>query len=112
MNLFISQMYFITIKDAFVYDSISLDTLKVTLYPMYNIIFLDDILLIVFHMITIFEYYFRYTSVMYWLSSAIYNRLFLQYILLDSTLLCNLFLLHPILKHPYPTVMAQVSSFV
>lgn len=48
MNWFISQMYFITSKDAFVYDSISTDTLKVTLYPMNNVIFFVMLLLIVF----------------------------------------------------------------
>lgn len=56
MNWFISQVYFITNKDAFVYDSISIDVLKVTLYSMHNVIFYVMLLLI----LCFNDYYFQY----------------------------------------------------
>lgn len=66
MNWFIYQMYFIPNKDAFVYDSISIDVLKVTLYPIYTVIFFVMLLLIIFQMITIFQYDFRYALGYVW----------------------------------------------
>jgi hypothetical protein len=53
-------MYFITNKDAFVYDSISIDVLKVTLYPIHNAIFFDDTFTYCLSILTIFQYDFPY----------------------------------------------------